>query len=254
MVKLDMRACSGYHGRNRRQPRRQQPENGHQMQQAHSSRARIGTCLALTLAALAVDARSAQWDGPFGLRQGLTPADVGKVITIKKLADSSMYSADTLPMTDAAFVRYGLTFSASSGLCAIVAMGPDKPSDGLGKSLKQDYQAMQKKIVAAYGEPSREIDRLRDNSKWTDARDYTMSIYWGDRALTTVWRSDASRTLPASLQTIALMAKAESPMTAELSVHYRFANTDDCEADAKAREARRPQPMEIPGKPASKTR
>jgi len=220
------------------------------MLQAHSTWTKIATCLAVVLAAIATEARSAQWDGPFGLRQGLTPAEVGKVVSIKKLADSSMYSADALPLPDAAFVRYGLTFSASSGLCAIVAMGPDKPSDGLGKSLKQDYQAIQTKIVAAYGAPSREIDRLRDGSQWTEARDYTMSIYWGDRALTTIWRSDASRTLAASLQTIALIAKADSPMTAELSVHYRFANTGDCEAEAKAREASRPQPMKIPDKPA----
>jgi len=229
-------------------------KNGHQMQQQASTRTKIGTCLAVSLAAIAANAGAAPWDGPFGLRQGLTPAEVGKVVTIRKLADSSMYSADTLPAPDAAFVRYGLTFSSSSGLCAIVAMGPDKPSDGLGKSLKQDYQAIQRRIVAAYGEPSREVDRLRDGSKWTEARDYTMSIYWGDRALTTVWRSDASRTLAASLQTIALIAKAESPMTAELSVHYRFTNTGDCEAEAKAREASREQPMKIPAMPAPATR
>lgn len=254
MVNQGTRACTGYHGRNRRQPRRHQPENGHQMLHQHSTLTKIGICLAVTLAAIAADAQSAQWNGPFGLRQGLMPAEVGKVVTIKRIADSSMYSADTLPVPDAAFVRYGLTFSASSGLCAIVAMGPDKPSDGLGKSLKQDYQAMQTKIVAAYGEPSRKIDRLRDGSNWTEPRDYTMGLYWGDRALTTVWRSDASRALPASLHTIALIAKAESPMTAELSVHYRFANTADCEAEAKTREAGRPQPMKIPSQPAPQTR
>jgi hypothetical protein len=212
------------------------PQGQTTMQRNVSTLAKAAICISLMLASGATHAQAAVWSGPFGLQQGLTPAEVGARINIRTLDAPEMYAADTVPTPDPAFASYQLTFSSTSGLCAVVGVGPDKPADGAGVSLRQDFNALRQAIIGIHGVPERDLDLLSEGSKWTEPAQYLESLASGDRTLLVLWRSTEAKPLNASLNTIALMANAASPTTADISVHYRFSNNAQCEAEKRALE------------------
>lgn len=58
------------------------------------------------------------WDGPYGVKQGISPDDLSKFAELKKLNDGN-YTATSAP-TPAAYVKgYQYLFSKKTGLCII---------------------------------------------------------------------------------------------------------------------------------------
>jgi len=199
------------------------------------------SALALTLllsANVAVQAQEAKWDGPFGLKEGLSRAEIAKVVKIEKVGNTLSYTADKLPIPHPAFSWYALTISESVGLCAILAVSPTKPSDAFGDTLRQSFDALKDPLTLRYGKQTRGVDSVRSGSIWRDPQDFMMGMLKGERKLNAIWETTKAKPLPSSLSLIALIASAESSSTGRVSLHYTFSNNDKCEAEKKANDNR----------------
>lgn len=199
------------------------------------------SALALTLllsANVAVQAQEAKWDGPFGLKEGLSRAEIEKIVKIHKVPTPLFFATEKLPIPHPAFSWYALTISESVGLCAILAVGPTEPSDAFGDKLRQSFDALKDPLTSRYGKPTRAIDGVRPGSIWRDPQDFMMGMLKGERKLSAIWDTTKAKPLPSSLSQIALIAGAESSSTGAVSLHYTFSNNDKCEAEKKANENR----------------
>ncbi|QEI06071.1 hypothetical protein FXN63_09660 [Pigmentiphaga aceris] len=192
----------------------------------------------LVFAVFANAAGAQETSGPFGLRQGMTKAEIEKLVKLERIRDSLSYSTDTLPVPHSAFSRYLLKISATHGLCSVIAIGHEKRTDSFGESLHQDFTKLKDALTARYGKPEMHIDGVRRGSIWKNPEDFMMGLLNEERMLDTLWESSKTKPLPASLYSVRLSAAAKSPVVAQIGLGYHFMNVQQCNAEEKAKENR----------------
>jgi hypothetical protein len=199
---------------------------------------KIATCKILlgAIVALVSAHANAAWDGPFGLKEGLSLAEIKSVAKVVHSGNALTYTADTLPVPHAAFALYVLKISDKAGLCEIIAVSPQKPTDAFGEGLLSNYGAVRDALVEKYGPPSGEEDSVRPGSMWTAPQHFMMGLMKGERSLRAIWLTGKSSKLPATLSRVGIIAGAESPSKGNFSLQYRFSNHAGCTAEEKALE------------------
>jgi hypothetical protein len=177
---------------------------------------------------------SAQEVKPFGLRMGMSAAEVQRLTgAVVEKDDRFYYSAKTVPSPHAAFEAYGFIISPTLGLCKISAIGKDLAPDAYGSEARRVFGDLADAITAKYGSPSNEFDFLKAGSIWDEGRDWAMAVKQNERTLSKYWGTEGKSLLD-PLRTIGLSVHATSSTNTYVTLTYDFKNIDRCVAERDA--------------------
>jgi hypothetical protein len=162
-------------------------------------------------------------DGPFGLRMGMTPDDVG---LNHEEVRRGLYKFSTVPQPHSGFEYYILKFAPSTGLCWIKGVGENIQGSAYGVSLRAGFSALKDQISKVYGQPE-DMDVLMPGSIWDELRDYMMALVKNERVLISTWDVSGKR----DLKQVGLMANALRRDVGYLTLEYSFTNKDACDQE-----------------------
>jgi hypothetical protein len=176
--------------------------------------------LALAIPALA---------GPFGLAQGMTPAQIG--VPLEALA-AGHYRASSAPKAHSAFEQYLFKIGPGTGLCMVTAIGKTIDTNIQGSQLRAAFIDLSERLGASYG-PARKVDRLLPGSRLRKPQDWMLALDQKQRVLAAIWDRRSGATLPPDLNSIAINAAALGTEFGYIQVEYAFANEAQCDAEIK---------------------
>lgn len=176
----------------------------------------------------------ANYDGPFGLKMGLTRAQAGEVISGLTIdTDHPMWSdAPTVPVPHPYFESYILQFSKKSGLCAIHGIGKDIVSGSSGIQIRTQFDSLNEALTEKYG-TGKKYDYSSDSDNSTDF--WMMHLLQKDQVLAEVWSNKTKATLSNNISSILIQAHANNMSTGYINIEYEFDNIGDCVAEEKAK-------------------
>jgi hypothetical protein len=171
--------------------------------------------------------------GPFGLSMGMKPTEVGR--KLEKLSNPGGYKTTEVPQSHSAFKEYMLLFGPKTGLCKIVAMGPEVATSVYGRELRSAFDKLEERLKVQYGK-NKKYDSLEQGSVWNEPKDFMMGLLKKERTLVTFWTMEDGATLKDNIGIIELVAKALSLEKGILLVSYDFQNIDECHKELEATE------------------
>ena len=172
------------------------------------------------------------FDGPFGLKMGLTYAEVKKIIPDLNLSKTNPHFSDSrnIPKPHPNFGGYSFQFSDKTGLCRISALGKQIETGKDGAQIQQEFSLLDEALTSKYG-----------NGKKLDfaSRDYGTPEFWmlylleNDRTLYKSWSKETKANLSNEIESISIKAYAESLSKGYLTLRYEFKNFSDCYEENK---------------------
>lgn len=168
--------------------------------------------------------------GPFGLRMGMTKAQLGTAIG-KNIAPMK-YKLKSVAKPHSAFESYVVKISPKTGLCHIRAIGKTIITDAYGDRLRLEYEKIRDQLEGVYGSYT-ELDGLKESSIWNEKRYWMMSLLKDERNLVARWSVDDGSTMKSGLQGVYLITNALSLEQGYIAVEYAFENYDSCEEETE---------------------
>lgn len=174
------------------------------------------------------------WEGPLGLKMGISLEELGRAVALKESKQVALYRSDTAPNPHSAFESYIYTVTAGAGLCRITAVGKPVATSVFGGELRSEYASLKEALGAKYGKPTNDFDFLRQGSIWDESNDWMMSLLKKERSLAVYWNAMPDKqgarqiSLPNDLGVIGLKAEALGPNSGFVSVTYTFTNEKAC--------------------------
>lgn len=175
------------------------------------------------------------YEGPFGLKQGLT-LDEARALTTLTAGDApGVYSTADVPSPHVAFESYVLGFSKKSGLCTITGIGKDITAGSYGTEVISAFEELESALKEKYGE-----DKKYDYAGgiMDDPQFWMMALSQKDRTLSAIWNKASKSNLPPSLSGIMLDARGSDIRTAYINLRYEFSNIEDCASELKEEQNR----------------
>ncbi len=179
------------------------------------------------------------WDGPLGVKMGLSADALRQSIQLKDSKDRFTYSATTAPNPHGAFDAYTFTAPPVAGLCQVTGIGKSVPTGVFGSELKSEYMALKAALTEKYGKPRSDFDFVRQGSLWTDPEDWMMGLAKKERRLAAFWNVEPTKKgekrmeLPNDLAGISIQAHAQDLASGFVAVRYGFSNEDACFEEIK---------------------
>jgi hypothetical protein len=173
--------------------------------------------------------------GPFGLRMGMTAAEIRQLADVKVTEPDQrpiVLQTDRLPRHHDAFEGYLLIVSDKVGLCKIVGLGETISVKPEGKELRSAFEDLEQAIERKYGKHLTR-DELEPNSKLNDKKQWMQSLHGKERALAAFWDAEERSTLSEDISSIVLDARALSESEGYVRLSYAFSNWDRCDAEGK---------------------
>jgi hypothetical protein len=173
--------------------------------------------------------------GPFGLRMGMSAAELRKVADLKVVEPEQrplVLQTERLPRHHDAFEGYLLIVSDKVGLCKIVGLGETIAVKPEGKELRSEFEDLEKAIERKYGKHLTR-DELEPGSKLSDKKQWMASLHGKERALAAFWDAEERSTLADDIAEIVLDARALSETEGYVRLHYAFTNWGRCEEEGK---------------------
>jgi len=186
---------------------------------------------AVTVAwATALLAGQARPQGPFGLRQGMSLAEVEKFAGPLSAKPAGFYLAKKVPKPDPALESYGLVIPPKTGLCSVIAIGKTVETDRTGAGLRKAYLDRKARLTKLHGAPARDVDSVRSSSPQAGPQDWMAAIGRQDRLLQTFWTvtGDAGGVADVHLEAVGLNATRGYVRTT-----YGFENGGACIEELK---------------------
>ncbi|MBF6022800.1 hypothetical protein [Lysobacter niastensis] len=173
------------------------------------------------------------YDGPFGLRMGLSPAEAKAATSSLEESDQGpgIYRTNSVPVSHPDFESYSLLFSQKSGLCKVVAIGKDIQSGDTGYEVRSAFDAIDKAITGKYGK-GKKYDFTSE--RYDSPEFWMMYLLKKNRTLAKVWSKEEGSSLTSNLGSITLEAGATDMSTGYLVMRYEFQNMSDCVAEGEA--------------------
>lgn len=170
------------------------------------------------------------FDGPFGLKMGLTSAEVAKIIPsfIEKNDEKGMASADTVPVPHSEFESYSFIFSEKSGLCVISGIGKDIKSGSAGLEVKSAFDSLDDALKEKYGN-GKKFDFGSDRSP----EFWMLHLLQKDRFLSKYWDKTTKAKLSNNINSILIRANSVRISEGFINIRYEFENVDDCIKEQK---------------------
>jgi hypothetical protein len=170
--------------------------------------------------------------GPFGLWMGMKVEDF---TTPLARAEGQFYFSDQVPKPHPEFVKFAFRISPKLGLANIVAMGAPIDCNPGGSQLRDALDQMRERLDARYGS-SGFVDSLDDGALWGQPFEWMRSLVEGERSYFAYWDRDHGSLLPRDVESIFLMASADSESSGNLRLRYTFFNYSQVEAERIAEE------------------
>jgi hypothetical protein len=192
------------------------------------SRALHRLCITAILTLL-LSSRSFAQGEPFGLRMGLTVADLqGLTGAVADKDLPGIYRALRTPRPNAAFESYTFIVTPSTGLCKLWATGNTIDNDAYGTALHSEFDRLQEVLDQKYG-PHKNFDYLNEGSIWREPREWMMALKQKERILTSYWGTlENTGKPPAPVSRVMLKASALDSSSGWLSLYYEFTNSEKC--------------------------
>lgn len=173
------------------------------------------------------------WDGPFGLKMGLTIEQITAAIPDLKAATPHIYSTSEPPKPHDSFGNYLLLTSATTGLCKITAVGKIIQTSQFGDELRYAYKNMKAALAERYGKPTSDYDFLKNGSIWNESKYWMMGLVKKDRVVATYWEKNTGThakgaDLPNDLASISMEASADGTNDGHVTLRYEFSNEEAC--------------------------
>jgi hypothetical protein len=170
--------------------------------------------------------------GPFGLSKGMIASEfAGSLSEI----GPGKYEATVVPKPHSAFERYIVQISPRAGLSWIKGIGRDIQTSVYGVELVAAFDAMEQKLVAAYGKQER-MDFLMHESIWNEPREWTQAMLSKERILMSQWSKESGAALSDSLASVALVTGVTDTSTGYIAIEYSFDNCESAEAEIASME------------------
>lgn len=173
--------------------------------------------------------------GPFGLRMGMTVAELRQLTDVKALEPDQrpmVFQTERLPRHHDAFEGYLLVVSDKVGLCKIIGLGETIAVKPEGKELKSAFHDLEEAIEKKYGRHLTR-DELEPGSKLTGRDQWMASLHGKERHLTAFWDAEERSTLSDDIAEIVLDSRSLSEAEGYLRLHYAFTNWARCEQEGK---------------------
>ncbi len=172
------------------------------------------------------------YEGPFGLKMGLSIEDTKKLSGLSKMEQSEwIYRADIVPTPHPDFESYLLQFSEKTGLCRISAIGKNIISSDSGNEVKSNFNSIDESLSKKYGK-GKKYDFT--SSKYDSPEYWMMHLLKKNRTLIKFWNKENGSNLLNNLSDISLKAEASDMWTGYLILTYEFENISDCVAESKS--------------------
>lgn len=192
---------------------------------AHTTGAHAATPLAAAVGDAAGDVAM-----PFGLRKGMTRAEMG--LRFEELGNG-MLRTESVPKPHPAFEAYIVQVGPTQGLCFVKGVGKDVETSVYGSELRTAYTKLRDQVAQSYG-AFRETDTLLPGSIWSEPRDWMMALLKKERMLAATWNEETRATLKRDLRDIYLVTSALSAETGWISLEYYFDNETACQEEIDA--------------------
>ena len=160
-------------------------------------------------------------NGPFGLRMGMSAAELRQVADLKASEPDQrplVLHTDRLPRPHDAFEGYLLIETIEV--------------KGEGKELRSAFEDLERAIERKYGKHLTR-DELEQGSKLGDKKQWMQSLHGKERTLAAFWDSEEHSTLSDDIAAVVLDARALSETEGYLRLSYSFSNWDRCDAEGK---------------------
>lgn len=179
--------------------------------------------LSLVLLMMAVSLFCQPWDGPFGLKMGLTYNQLKAIDPGIEKIDEDRYVMTKVPTPHPDFEDYWVTLSTKSGLVKIGAFTKTIESSGNGWQLRNQFWGYAQILGEKYGDYET-LDYLDYNSIWTDPQYFMTGLAEKERTLKCTWSDEIGSSLYNNLSYIWLLAGAYDVFSGFVYLGYQFTN------------------------------
>ncbi len=179
---------------------------------------------------------SQPWDGPFGLKMGLTYSQLKAIDPgIKREADyDDMYLITKVPRPHRDFEYYYVFISPKYGLYKISGFTKGIYCSPSGWELKSQFLEYETMLREIYGN-CKKFDFLDYGSIWNKPNDFMMGILLKERRLSCYWTKDYGSSMKNSIYIIELQAGAYNVTTGWIMLKYEFNNAEQAYNEQKAK-------------------
>ncbi len=177
-------------------------------------------------------------DGPFGLKMGLSGAEMGGIQGRSKV----LFRLPAVPVPHPNFVAYTVLAPPKTGLCSITAWYPPIRSNEAGVPLRSVFANLKAAIERKYGPVSVMIDQNDPNGPlhgpaelytFRDKKEMPLKAYWMGAT-----KNPNSRAIDLPHQLAAITIEAATTgsgdnVAAQVTLVYEFKNMPACVAEMK---------------------
>lgn len=136
------------------------------------------------------------------------------------------------PRSVTGFEGYAVYATPQTGVCMIKAIGADFERDGYGTNVRDRFEELNGLLNNKYG-TGELLDYLRAGALWDEVDEWVMAIRQNERFYQAEWLVGDDN----GIDDIIMAIRALSSNTSYISLQYRFANMEDCRAEAQEVEA-----------------
>jgi hypothetical protein len=151
----------------------------------------------------------------------------------RKVSDLGQWKFEVSPPTPhPAFADYYAEDSSSFGVVWLKGVSAQFSNDTYGNAVRTAVESLSSQLASRYGQP-RKVDLLFQGSIWTEARDWTASLFQKERSYFHIWEQGKA-SLPEDLKTIFLGVVAYSHDDIAMIIEYASTRYDDAQQEADA--------------------
>lgn len=183
---------------------------------------------------LALLTTSAFADAPFGLKVGMSLADVIKVSGQPEKLGDNFYSFKKVPIPYAGFADYLMVITPQNGLCKVIGFGKPIATSAYGDAIRDEFSSTKESLISKYGKPEGDFNFLRSGSIWKDSNEWTMSLLKEERILAVAWGPLETN----GVKNIMLKAKAKNLNSGYITLAYELSNSDACYSEKTIKDSR----------------
>ncbi len=172
---------------------------------------------------LAISLFSQSWEGPFGLKMGLTLAQLEDFDPNITQTSDYFYRATVVPLPDPRFEFYDLEISPDNGLVYFAAFSKDIFTDDYGTELLDEYIGFQEELEDLYGNYE-ETDWWMLFGYGVFYEDFMYDLLYEDFDIASWWTDESSSDLPEGVDRLTLEAIANTLGSGYLVLACEFDN------------------------------
>lgn len=173
-----------------------------------------------------------KWEGPLGVKKGLTKQELKQAGVDLILIDGFIYSSPEAPAKNSAFSKYIYFVTDAAGLCRVIGETEVMDVNDFGSQARSRFDDLEKALTEKYGK-SKSYKFVRAGSIWKSDSEFMMGLTKKERYHATTWSKEDGSTLPEGINSILLDITSNGYQKATVNLNYEFDNIEDCVKESK---------------------